>query len=306
PQSLERLIEDTEQPAIARATALSMLSNYAPPPTDAAVRAGIAGDSALVRRASAQALSNTDPAVSANALAPLLSDPVRAVRIEAAEVMAATPPYGFPEDAVEAFNRATDEYIAAQELNADRPEAHLNLGLLYAKQNHFDKAAAELETALSLDPGFAPAAVNLADLYRAQNKDADGEHVLRDAMSRSPHDASLEHALGLLMVRQKRAADALGLLEEAAHDDPGNARYVYVYAVALNDAGKSKAAIETLESSLKLHPYDQDSLFALVSFLKQSGDRATALTYAQRLSELEPGNPQVHQMLKDLSAPQHS
>ena len=300
-QSLERLIADREQPAIARATALSMLANYAPPPTDAAVRAAITDDSALVRRAAAHALSNSDPAAGANALAPLLSDPVRAVRIEVAEVLAGLPADNLPADVAAAFSRATDEYISAQQLNADRPEAHLNLGLLYARENHFDKAQAELKTALSLEPSFAPAAVNLADLYRAQNRDEEGERVLKDAISRSPNDASLEHALGLLMVRQHRGAQGLDLLAAAARIDPGNARYVYVYAVALNGAGQSRAAIETLESAVKAHPYDRDSLGALVNFLEQAGDPAKALIYAQRLDELEPGNPQVRQMLKELN-----
>ena len=176
----------------------------------------------------------------------------------------------------------------------------MNLGLLYARQNHFDEAEAELKTALSLDPSFAPGAVNLADLYRAQNRDDDGERVLRGAISRSPDDASLEEALGLLMVRQKRGVQALDLLAAAARGDPNNARYAYVYAIALNDAGKTSIAIETLESSVKAHPYDHDSLAAMANFLEQSGEPAKALTYASRLNELEPNNPQVQQMLKEL------
>ncbi len=299
-QSLERLVADGEQPAIARATALSLLANFAPPPTDAAVLAGVRDDWALVRRAAAHALSNTDPASSANALAPLLGDPVRVVRIEAAEVLAGLPAANLPANVAAALNRATDEYISSQQLNADRPEAHMNLGLLYARENRFDQAEQELKTSLSLDPSFAPGAVNLADLYRAQHRDDEGARVLKDAINRSSADASLEHALGLLMVRQKREAQALDFLGAAARDEPGNARYAYVYAIALSDAGKTAAAIETLESSIKTHPYDRDSLTALVNFLEGSGDPAKALTYANRLDELEPGNQQVLQMLKEL------
>ncbi len=300
-QSLERLIADREQPAISRATALSVLADYAPPPTDAAVGAGVTDNSALVRRGAAHALSNSDPRVSANTLAPLFSDRIRTVRIEAAEVLAGLPAGNLPADVAAAFSRATDEYISALQLNADRPEAHLNLGLLYARENHFDKAEAELKTALSLDPRFTPAAVNLADLYRGQNRDKEGERILEDAISRSPNDASLKHALGLLMVRQKRSAQGLDRLADAARIDPANARYVYVYAVALNGAGQARAAIETLERSIDVHPYDRDSLAALVNFLEQSGDPAKALIYAQRLDELEPENPQVRQMLKELN-----
>jgi predicted CXXCH cytochrome family protein len=299
-QSLERLVADGGQPAIARATALSLLANFAPPPTDAAVLAGVRDDWALVRRAAAHALSNTDPASSANALAPLLGDPVRVVRIEAAEVLAGLPAANLPANVAAALNGATDEYISSQQLNADRPEAHMNLGLLYARENRLDKAEQELKTSLLLDPSFAPGAVNLADLYRAQHRDDEGERVLKDAFNRSPNDASLEHALGLLMVRQKREAQALEFLGAATRDEPGNARYAYVYAIALNDAGKTAAAIEALESSVKTHPYDRDSLTALVNFLEQSGDSAKALTYANRIELLEPGDQQVLQMLKEL------
>ena len=304
-QWLERLMTDRDQPAIARATALSLLANYALPPTDEAIRAGVRDDWALVRRASAHALSNTDPASSANALTPLLGDPVRSVRIEAAEVLAGLPANNLPADAAGAFSRATDEYVSAQQLNADRPEAHMNLGLLYARENQLDKAEAELRTSLSIDPSFAPSAVNLADLYRAQNRDDEGERVLKDALIRLPNDASLDEALGLLMVRQKHGAQALDLLGGAARGDPGNARYAYVYAIALNDAGKTRAAIETLESSIKAHPYDRDSLAVLVNFLKQSGDIVEALAYAHRLDELEPNNPQVQQQLKELREHSH-
>ena len=299
-QSLERLVADGDQPTIARATALSLLANFAPLPTDDAVHAGVVDDWSLVRRAAAHSLSNTDPAASANALAPLLSDPVRAVRIEAAEVLAGLPAANLPANVAVAFNRATDEYITSQQLNADRPEAHMNLGLLYARENQLDQAEQELKTALSLDPSFAPGAVNLADLYRAQNRDDEGERVLKDAINRSPNDASLEHALGLLMVRQKREPQALEFLGAATRDEPGNTRYAYVYAIALNDLGKTDVAIGTLESSIKAHPYDRDSLIALVNFLEQSGDSAKALTYANRLNELEPGNQQVQLMLKEL------
>src|SRR5208283_5254208 len=110
-----------------------------------------------------------------------------------------------------------------------------------------------------------------ADLYRGQNRDKEGERILEDAISRSPNDASLEHALGLLMVRQKHSAEGLDRLAAAARLNPANARYVYVYAVALNGAGHTRAAIETLERSIKVHPYDRDSLAALVNFLQQSG-----------------------------------
>jgi len=299
-QSLDQLVSERDQPAIARATALTMLGTYPGPLTEEAVRGAEADDSALVRRAAARALSNSGANASAAILTPLLSDRVRAVRIETAEVLAPVRADTLPFEVATAFNRATDEYIAAQKLQAERPEAHLNLALLFAREGKFDQAEAELKTASSLDPSFAPAAVNLADLYRELGRDNEGEAVLREALRHLPDDASLLHALGLLMVRQKRREEALALLGAAADRDPPSARYAYVYAIALNDAGQRAAAIATLERSLKVHPYDSDSLVALVTLLGEAGNPAKALTYAERLEELDPGNPRMQQLLTEL------
>ena len=304
-QMLGALIANHSQPAIARGAAVSLLAAYAPSPTDPAVRAAVADDSSLVRRAVARGLSGSDPRASASTLGNLLNDPVRAVRIEAAEALAGAPPGALPSDLAGAQNRATAEYVAAQELNADRPEAHLNLALLFASEGKADLAERELRRSLSLDPSFSPAAVNLADLDRELGRETEGEAVLRQALQRSPDDASLLYALGLSMVRQKRSTEALTLFGKAASMDPGNSRYAYVYAIALNDAGQAPVAIETLERIVKLHPYDRASLAAVVTFCQQAGDRAKALIYARRLDEVDPGNPEVKQMLNSLSGQPH-
>jgi Flp pilus assembly protein TadD len=313
PQSLAGLVNDHEQPSIARATALSMLSAYDPPPSDSAIHAGATDESAMVRRATARALANSDPSDDLAILVPLLGDQVRAVRVETAEVLGglkgstltAVSAGTLPADAVASFERATDEYIAAQELNADRPEAHVNLGALYAKQTHFTEAEAEFRTALSLDPAFAPAAIDLADLYRARNQDRAEEALLQRAISRSPNEASLQHAFGLLLVRQKWNVEALNYLASAARIEPDNSRYAYVYAVALHEAGDSSAAIETLQASLKSHPYDRDALAALVDFREQAGQFAQALDDARRLEQLEPADPTVQRTIKTLNDRHH-
>jgi predicted Zn-dependent protease len=107
------------------------------------------------------------------------------------------------------------------------------------------------------------------------------------------------------MVRQKRGHDALNLFTIATRLDPGNARYSYVYAIALTDAGQIGAAIKTLQGNLTQHPYDRDSLSALVSFCDQAGKSLEVLNYAQRLYELDPEDPQVRQMLRTLNGQSH-
>jgi tetratricopeptide (TPR) repeat protein len=288
------------QPAIARGSALSLLASYDPAATSEPLRAGIADDSALVRRAATSAMFNSNPRESCVALRSLLTDPVRAVRIEAARVLASTGADTLP-SGVAALDRARNEYVAAQELNADRPEAHLDLALLFVGERKFERAETELKTALSLDPSFTPAAVNLADLYREAGRDGEGEAVLHQVLERSPYDAAALHALGLWMVRRRQNQEALSMFAGAARLDPANARYVYVYAIALNESGQTRAAIETLEDNIKVHPYDRDSLAALVGFCDQTGKPFEALTYARRFNEVDPGDPQMLQTITRLN-----
>ena len=63
-------------------------------------------------------------------VAPLLSDPVRAVRIETARALAGADPQAMTPDQRTALAKAIQELVAAEMIDADRPEAHLNLGLL--------------------------------------------------------------------------------------------------------------------------------------------------------------------------------
>ena len=284
--ALHALVADAGQPAIARATAMTALSNYGLAPGDPVMPTAVKDTSPLVRRAAARAVSDLEVAGFADTIAPLLSDPVRSVRIESGYALAATPAKSLPANVRAAFDRARDEYVAVQQFNADRPESHLNLASLFERENDPASAEAELKTALSLDPSFAPAAVNLSDLDRELGREAEGEAVLRSALARLPKDAPLLHALGLSKVRQKQNAKALELFAAAVKSDPDSARYSYVYAVALNDAGQTDQAIAVLRRSLELHPYDRDSLSALAIFLQKAGKSSDAAAVTRRLEQL--------------------
>jgi predicted CXXCH cytochrome family protein len=299
---LGALVRDREQPAIARASALERLGAFPSAATLEAVRVGLTDDDPLVRSAAAGALAGGDPSVLVPLLAPRLEDPVRSVRMAAARALAGVPPAATTEAQRKALDRALAEYVAAEQLNADRPESHLNLGLLHAAQRRPAEAEAALRAALALDPRFAPAAVNLADLYRALGRDSDGERVLREALEHDPRSAAAHHALGLLLVRQQRLPEARVALAAAARLAPESARYGYVYAVALHDAGEVRAALEVLERVLARHPYDRDTLTALTAYRQQQGRPREALPYARRLAALDPANPEARQLVERLEA----
>ena len=299
---LESVARDGDQPAIARASALARLAVLPGAGARDAVRAGLTDGDPLVRRAAAAALESVEPGRRIELLAPLLDDPVRTVRMEAARLLAGAPRERLTEAQRGSLDRAFAEYLAAERFNADRPESHLNLALVFMAERRPEEAEAELKEALAVDPRFVPAAVNLADLYRAIGRDAEGERVLQDVLAQEPRSAVAHHALGLLLVRQKRMPDALRELETAARLAPDSTRYAYVYAAGLDGTGRRRQAVAVLEQSLRRHPYDRDTLAALVAFTREEGDSRRALVYARQLAALEPGNPEVGRLVKRLEA----
>jgi tetratricopeptide (TPR) repeat protein len=301
-KSLTALIGDAAQPGIARATALNLLPEYLTPTSAPAVQNALNDGDALVRREAVRALEPLPPQDRVRVAAPLLSDPIRSVRIEAARLLAGTPPDFLQEAQKTALNRGVAELIASEMAAADRPENHVNLALLYAQMGRTNDAESELQTALRLDPKWVPAMVNLADLYRAQNRDEEGEKWLEKAIAVAPDAAEPVHALGLLKVRQKQYQEALTLLARAATLQPSNVNYSYVYAVALNSTGQPDRAITILQQAHQRRPADRQVLEGLIAFERDKGNLPAAIDYAKQLVQLTPNDPNAKAMLAQLQA----
>jgi Tfp pilus assembly protein PilF len=297
---LASLAMDSSKPAIARATALSLLPEYLSPASLPAVQAGLADSEALVRSAAVQALEAIAPAERAPMAAPLLMDPIRSVRIEAARVLAGTPANLLQESQRATLDQEISERIASEMASAERPENHVNLAALYLQLGRTTDAESELQTALRLDPKYIPAMVNLADLYRSLHRDDEGQRWLEKAIALEPNAAEPIHALGLLKVRQKQYQEALILLAKAAALQPTNVSYSYVYAIALQSGGQVDRALKVLEQAHRNRPADREVLVAMISFERQKGDLRSAVVYARQLIQLAPTDPQAKTLLAEL------
>jgi predicted CXXCH cytochrome family protein len=291
---------DPNVPSFARASALTELAPYVSPANINLARSALADPDPMVRIGALEMLANVSAAQLWPLVSPLLADSNRGVRIRAVALLAAVPTASQPPADREHFERAAAEFIAAQRLNADRPEARSALGNFYARRGLAADAEAEFKAALRLSPQYTPAAINLADLYRQLGRDGEGDGVLRAGIAASPRDAGLHHSLGLTLTRLKRPNDSLDELRRASELEPERARYAYVYAVALHSAGRSGDAIEALKKNLARHPNDRDTLLALIAFNRDAGDIVSALGYAEQLNSLTPDDINLTRLIQDL------
>ncbi len=305
PQARDLLLsvaQDAATPAIARATALLLLRDRPSSEAEAEIARGLLDPEPLVRIGALRALE-PQPLDERWALGKAsLSDPIRSVRIEAASLLAGMPAASLDVKEKNALEQASGEYIAAKEFNADRAEERSNLAGFYARQGKGSLAEAEYLAAIRLAPKLVPPRVDLADLYRALGREAEAGTLLRQTISEIPEAAAPHHALGLSLIRQKRYDEAMQSLKRATELEPDQPRYAYVYAVALQSAGKAAEARGVLGRALLASPSNVDILTLLLQDALGIRDLKGALSYAERLRVLRPDEPTLAQLIDRLSS----
>lgn len=289
-----------EQPAIARATALELLAMAPQPPVAEALSRAVQDEGALVRAAAARAAESFPLEVRYALVGTLLSDPNRAVRIEAARVLAGSDLSTWPPSDRGALASSLDEYRAMQELAADLPQSHVNLGLLNQTLGEPARAEDAYRQAIRIGDYFVPAYVNLADLYRSLGRDAEGEPLLRTAVERAPESAEAHQALGLWLVRQRRLEESLAEFQAAAALAEHDPRYAYLYGVALHSTGHTDDALRELAVAQARHPADVQLLVALATISRDAGRFEDAVRFARRLEEVQGGDASVTRLRVDL------
>lgn len=296
---LAAIARDAAQPSIVRATAVGMLGGSR---EQGPIVAALGDADPLVRAAAVGAIDAADATELARLLAPLLRDPVRLVRIDAGRRLAALPDAALTEEQRRDRDRAVAEFVAAQQLDADRAEAWLNLGALATELRRYEEAERHYREAIRLSPRFPAGYVNLGDLYRMLGREEEALRVLRDGAERAPGSADLPYALGLALVRSGRLGEAIPELARASALAPEVARFAYVHGVALESLGPPGAGIEVLEAALERHPWDPDLLAALVAYCRGAGRLEDAIDHARRLAALQPDDPERRGMVEQLEA----
>ncbi len=302
--SLQAIIDDPNEPALVRASAIDRLGRLLSPATLDTVTGALNDPDPNVVLAAVEALQNTDPQTRVHFLPPLLDSKVLAVRIEAAQTLAGpSEKLLSPADAVE-FDRALAEYVAVQTYGADRPEGRVNLGNLYMQRGDTKAAIEQFRQAIKIDPLFTAAYVNLSDLYRGVGSEAEAQAVLREGLQIDPRAAALHYTLGLALARQHNSDEMLAELRKAVQLAPASARFAYVYAVALHDAQQSVDALGVLDTALKTNPYDRDLLSARMYFSLEAGQTDAALRDVTQLRALDPENPEFARLANQLDGAQ--
>jgi predicted CXXCH cytochrome family protein len=302
-EQLTATAEDAALPGIVRATAVASLEHYPDPQLSPLLERWTGDPDALMRRATAHALAGLEPSAKARLAAPLLTDPVRDVRLEAATTMAPVPQGLLDAPTRATLQKALREERASLAADADRSEAQYRLGLLELALGNAAEAEAAFRLAILRDASDGPAYLELAEVLRGTGREAEAEATLRGALRLDAGDAPVYHALGLSLVRQGRKVEALPFLEKAARLGAANPDFAYVYAVALKDSGDQRGALRVLERTQARFPGNLQVLTLLVQLHRSAGDLNGARFWAQKLGAAAPHAAAVQQYVHSVLQP---
>jgi tetratricopeptide (TPR) repeat protein len=267
-------------PGLRRAALIAELPAYPSRAAQQAVFAALKHADPSVRRAAIEAL----PPGMQSELPGLLNDPVRAVRLGAAEQwlsLADQQGMSLPADALSEYEQVQQQLLA----NA---EAHTNLANLYRLTGRDEQVTPALHAALQRNPRFVPAIVLLAQWQAAQG-DVDGSRrQLIQALRDQPGNAVLHHAYGLASIRAGQLQEGVRALEKAHALAPDNDTYAYVLAVAWHDTGQRPRALQLLREQLARHPASRPLRLALYQYLPHGPEQDALL---QTLTQQNPQDP---------------
>ena len=245
-------------------------------------------------------LESSEPSDLYQYLVPILRDSVRAVRTEAARVLATLPRSYFKQEELTLFDGVLEELKSRYNSNLDRAESHLSLGILEENQGEPAKAERHYRNAIVRDDLFVPARMNLATLLSASGRVVEAEELLRESARIQPTWGQVHYSLGLLLAEdENRLPEAIRSLERASWHWPENPRVTHNLAIAYWQSNRVEDAVRSFEQSIRLQPNNPEFLQRISELLAQNDRWSDALPYLRRLVLLVPNEPRFKSFLSE-------
>ncbi len=258
---LSALAENRQIAAIVRASALDQLGQLPSPAGLAAARKGLRDKDPQVRAAAIGFFDALTPVQRVEDVAPLLEDPIRLVRIQAALSLCDAPRTTLSEAQLGAMKQSLNEYRQAQDRNGDLAGAHMAKAILAERLGDLRTAEDDYRRAIYVQPTVAGPRSNLAALLERTNRQAEAdslrheelELMVRDSKL-APDDAGLQYRLGLAFYLNQRMDEAEAAMSRAVALAPQDNNYRLALALLYQKLENYQAAIGQIQQMLETEP----------------------------------------------------
>jgi len=297
---LLKLLADTLQPEIARATAVHYLGNIQTQPSaDALVRALI-DKKPLVRYHAVRSLENFPPDVWIFDAQNNLTDKVRAIRIAAADLYHRLPPETIPASARNAYAAADAENRKYLQYQTDFAVGNVMLADFHLQGGDHLNAIVHYVRGLKKDSLMNYARLNLASSYNSVGKNPEALSTLNAAAAIDPKNERIFYNLGLLHYEMGNVPLATESFQKAVRLNSTNPSLYYNYGLLLQQAGKLKEAEQILLKGYSLNPQAINVNYALAFLYANQKQAQKAKVHARVLRNLDPNNPEYQSLFRSL------
>ncbi len=226
---------------------------------------------------------------------PRLSDPLRAVRIEAARALLDVRGVRYPPEVDAALGRAMADYQGSLYAKADFPEIQMALGGVALVLRNPKAAEQAFSRAVEMDPQLVDAWLMIARLHNARRDAASAEGALEKALRYVPNDARLHHSMANARMLAGKPRKALEALERAAKLSPDDPAVLADLGALLSSQGEHDRAVPVLRKAGALGASSPDLLYALAKSQIAVGQREAAELTILKLQLLYPDSPQTRE-----------
>jgi len=197
-----------------------------------------------------------------------------------------------------------------------------NLGVRYARRQHYDEAVSALKHSIELDPKFRHAYTNLASVYDLMERPDEALDALRKATQISPFDnkeqakecellllgnhnqesvncyrnilktTTLEVVeqvnYGIALMRLEQWPEALDVMEKTTAETQHDARVINAIGMIHYKMGQFKAATEAFKQAVQIDPDQKQVRFNLALAELAARNKPGAISQYKMLSASDP------------------
>lgn len=272
PASVPTIIETIERhntPAIVKATLCELLGQFATPEAEKTLVECLVSPDAMVRQAAVTAVPITEPKHVNSRLLVMLDDPVRTVRIAAAQRLLELPPQAFPKGIPPALSAVVEEFKEQLHMTDERAASHIQLSQLAMWSGNVALAIQELDTAMRLESYLTGTRSELAQLLSATPGNEERVRTLREEEAELlkrdiellPQSGEVRYRLGMVHYLLDDLDESEKRLTEACELEPQNFMFwlglAYLQQEQYN-RGEDGAFDRALVTLKKLKELDRD------------------------------------------------
>lgn len=297
---LLKLLADTSQPSIARATAAHYLGGIQTTASANALINAIQDKESMVRYYSLRSLESFPPDLWIQAAQIALSDKVRAVRIAAADLYHIIPAELIPAAARNAFQQADAENRKYLNYQRDFSVGNVMVADYELQGGNYSNAIVHYVRGLKKDSLMNYARINLSAAYSNAQNNPQSLKTLNEAAEIDPSNDQVLYNLGLLHYEMRDLASSFGNFEKAIKLNSQNPGLYYNYGLMLQQQNRNKEAENILLKGYSISPQAINLNYALTYFYVSQNNPHKARPYAQMLKANDPNNPDYQQLFRSI------